>query len=394
MEIAHASRSPASSPSLPQPFLVVTAMLMAVGTMMVYSASLTSQPSEFEKIYLSRHLVFLVVSLFAGTACALIPARLWEQAAPLLFLGTVALLVLVLIPGVGVRVNGAQRWMRFGSISFQPSETAKISLTLLVSVWVTQVRSHVTWMGRLWLITPWLFAASLIVIEPDLGTTVFLLLISLLVLFLGGWPLREFLLAGFLAVPAAAIVLVLKPYQWQRIEGFVTTWTTPESAPYQVRQSLTTLGVGGLWGSGLGEGWQKLSFLPEANTDFIFAVIGEELGLVGTLSVLGLWVAFYLTGRRLLRHLPSDSFAAIAGTALLTQLVLQAGINIAVVTALLPPKGISHPFISYGGSSLLMSCIAVGIIVSLSQGDQAHASVDSVPIQHADDLPVAGAAEA
>jgi len=133
-----------------------------------------------------------------------------------------------------------------------------------------------------------------------------------------------------------------------------------------VRQSLTTLGVGGFWGMGLGEGWQKLSFLPEANTDFVFAVIGEELGLLGTLSVVVLWGGLLYFGGQLIQRAPTGSFQKTVAATLLTQLALQAIINVGVVTAMLPPKGISHPFISYGGSSLLVSCVAVGLIISMT----------------------------
>lgn len=353
-----------------RPFVVCVVLLLAIGTMLVFSASITAMPSDFEQIYLSRQITFLTLAILAGTCCAVIPPAFWERAAPFLFLMSLLLLFAVLLPGVGTSVNGARRWLRLGPVSLQPSETAKITLTLLLARIVVRQRQQPTVLARMQVLFAYLITAALVISEPDLGTTVFLMLIATLVLFFGGWPLREFFVAGAIALPAIATFLVLRPYQWRRLEGFVTTWTAPELAPYQVRQSLTTLGVGGWWGAGLGEGWQKLSFLPEANTDFIFAVVGEELGLVGTLSVVVLWVALLLFGRKLLQHQPEYSFAAVAGGTLLTQLVMQAAINVAVVTAMLPPKGISHPFISYGGSSLLVSCVAVGIIVGLSRSAQ------------------------
>lgn len=349
-----------------QSFVMCTAMLLAIGTIMVFSASITAQPSQQDQIYLSRHLLFLTGGVGTGTIAALLPGSFWRSASPFLFLLTLAAIGAVLVPGIGTRVNGAQRWIRLGPISIQPSETAKITLTLLLARLVSTQRDKPTIGGRLLLAGTFLITAVLVVIEPDLGTTVFLTILFALVLFLGGWPIKEFVAAGVVTLPVIASVLVLKPYQWKRLEGFVTTWTHPEEAPYQVRQSLTTLGVGGLSGTGLGEGWQKLSFLPEANTDFIFSVIGEELGLWGTLGVAALWLSFFYFGLKLLRQHPTKSFPAIAGTALLCQLVIQAAINIGVVTAVLPPKGISHPFISYGGSSLIVSCAAVGIIISLA----------------------------
>ncbi|MDB5386289.1 MAG: cell cycle protein, partial [Planctomycetaceae bacterium] len=150
------------------------------------------------------------------------------------------------------------------------------------------------------------------------------------------------------------------------IIGFIDTWTDLSQAPYQIQQSLATLGAGGAWGVGLGRGWQKLSFLPEANTDFVFAVIGEELGLLGTLSVVALWGGLLFFGLRLLSRLQRGGFERIVGLTLLMQLVFQAALNIAVVTALVPPKGISHPLISCGGSNLVVSLMSLGIIVSLA----------------------------
>lgn len=185
-------------------------------------------------------------------------------------------------------------------------------------------------------------------------------------LFLGGFPLRYFAAGALLIVPAAASLLILKPYQLQRITGFVAAWQDLSQAPWQIRQSLMSLGSGGLHGTGIGGGWQKLSYLPEANTDFVFAVIGEELGLAGTMTICFVWMAVFLTGRAALNHLPRTSFEWIFGTALLLQLVLQAMANIAVVTALIPPKGVPHPLISYGGTNLLVSLVSAGLIIGMS----------------------------
>jgi len=186
-------------------------------------------------------------------------------------------------------------------------------------------------------------------------------------LFVSGWPLRNFLLGGALVVPAVAFIISQKPYQQERIRGFVMTWVDWEQAPYQVRQSLLALGVGGTQGTGIGKGWQKLSFLPESNTDFVFAVAGEELGLPATLGVMLTWLLIYLCGLGLLKPLEPKSFPFLAGVTLLTQIVMQAALNVAVVTAMVPPKGISHPLISYGGSNLVMSLIGLGIVISLTR---------------------------
>lgn len=350
-------------------FVALAGVLLAIGTLMVYSSSVTARPSAAEEIALSRHLLFLLGAGLAGIAVSQLPADIWKKAAPVLFLLTLTMLLAVLLPGLGTSVNGARRWIRLGSLSMQPSETAKLTLPLLLCAWrsggatgrIPDRRESAWCLGAIGL------TMLLILVEPDLGTALVVGFTGCLALFLSGWPFRRFLYAGAAAVPPLLLLLALQPYQLGRLRGFVATWMTPDQAPYQVQQSLTTLGVGGLCGTGLGRGWQKLSFLPEANTDFVFAVIGEELGLMGTLSVALVWAGLYVLGLKLIQRAPRDSFNALLARVLLAQLVIQAVINMAVVTALLPPKGISHPFISYGGSSLLVSILAIAMILSLTR---------------------------
>jgi cell division protein FtsW len=352
-----------------QLFVSLALLLVGFGLLMVHSASVTSWPTEFEQIHLSRHLVFLSVGLIAAAMAATRPAAFWYHIAPWLFVLTVLLLMLVLVPGIGARVKGAQRWIRFAGFTAQPSELAKIALPLMMCWTLERNRarlSHV-FAGTIPFAFPIALTVPLVLIEPDLGTSAFLLGGAALVLFAGGWPIRNFVIALAVAMPASLSLLVMKPYQRQRIVGFFETWADFDAAPYQLQQSLVSLGAGGTTGVGLGRGWQKLSFLPEANTDFVFAVIGEELGLLGTLSLLALWCGLYLTGLRLLSRLNPCSFSFVAGFVLLTQVVAQAMLNVAVVTAMVPPKGISHPLISAGGSNLVVSLLALGIVVSLSR---------------------------
>lgn len=335
---------------------------------MVHSASITSRPTDFEQVYLSRHLIFMTVGLILAGLAAALPPRWWRSLAPWIFLITLVLLIAVLIPGIGTRVKGAQRWLRLGPVSMQPSELAKIALPLFLARLIERSRPLL----RSWLVGPVLFTAPLgltvplVLLEPDLGTALFLCLGSAIILWLSGWPLRNFLAAVGCAIPAVAYLVIHKPYQLQRVLGFIATWTDLNQAPYQIQQSLATMGAGGLWGVGLGKGWQKLSFLPEANTDFVFAVIGEELGLLGTLSVVVLWGGLLFFGVRLLSRMPRGSFERVVGLTLLMQVVFQAGLNVAVVTALVPPKGISHPLISCGGSNLVVSLVSLGIIIGLA----------------------------
>ncbi len=350
-------------------FVSLTLLLVGFGLLMVHSASVTSWPTQFERVYLSRHLMFLTIGLMAAAVAGTRPPQFWKQIAPWLFALTVLALVLVLVPGIGSRVKGAQRWIRMAGISAQPSELAKIALPLMLCWILDRNRARLShpFFGTVPFALPILVSVPLVLIEPDLGTALFLIGGATLVLLAGGWPLRNFLLGAMAAVPACLSILVMKPYQRQRIVGFFETWADFDAAPYQLQQSLVSMGSGGLLGVGLGRGWQKLSFLPEANTDFVFAVIGEELGLLGTFSLLALWCGLYLTGLRMLNRLDPRSFSFVAGFVLLTQVVGQALLNVAVVTAMVPPKGISHPLISAGGSNLVVTLLALGIVVSLSR---------------------------
>ncbi len=359
-------------------FVSLGGAIVGFGIVMVYSASITSWPTEFERIYVSRQLEALALGVIFATVCGLMPARFWRAAAPYLLALTVALLAAVLVPKIGTRVNGARRWLRYGGLQFQPSELAKIALVLYLSRQAEFFHSRrqqaagnlaLGWKQLAALVAPIAVTAGLVLAEPDLGTCVFLVLIGGMTLFVAGLPTRYFLAAGAAAIPAAGLMALLRPYQVRRLTDFLAVWSDWSQVPYQLDQSLVSMGSGGLLGVGLGKGWQKLSFLPEANTDFVFAVVGEELGLVGTLGLTMLFAALYWAGLRALRDVRNNRFASTAGFVLLTQLVLQALANAAVVTALIPPKGIPLPLVSYGGSAMVTSLGCLGIICSLSRSD-------------------------
>jgi cell division protein FtsW len=361
-------------------FVALAGLLLGFGLFVVHSASVTSRPTEIDQVYLSKHLTFIALGLVAAGIAAAIPAKIWVRAAPWLLLGVMILLVLVLIPGIGVRVKGARRWLRLAGLTLQPSELAKIALPLWVAVRISLQNPTLprwslseTLTGfRVPLLLPPFIVMGLVALQPDLGTTLFLFGGVLLTLFTAGLPLRYFGWGLLSLIPASLGVFLLKDYQLRRITGFLETWSDWREAPYQLKQSLVTLGSGGWTGVGLGMGYQKLSFLPEANTDFVFAVIGEELGLVGTLSLLILWGSLFYFGLQLIRQAgreerPELNVGRLASFVLLTQLVGQALLNIAVVTAMVPPKGISHPLISAGGSNLIVSLVSMGMILSLTR---------------------------
>jgi cell division protein FtsW len=359
-------------------FVCLGCAIVGFGIVMVYSASITSWPTEFERIYLSRQLAALAVGISLAGVCACTSPRFWRRAAPFLMAITIALLAVVLLPKIGTRVNGARRWLRYGGFQFQPSELAKLTLVLYLSRQAEFFGAkpepatpgrRFGWRKFALLLAPIAIAAGLVLMEPDLGTAVFLTLIGTMTLFVAGLPTRYFLIAGTAAVPTAGLMALLRPYQMRRVTGFLAVWSDWSQVPYQLDQSLVSMGSGGLFGVGLGKGWQKLSFLPEANTDFVFSVVGEELGLVGTMGLLLLFAALYWAGLRAIHEIRHDRFASTAGFVLLTQLMLQALANMAVVTALIPPKGIPLPLVSYGGSALVMSLGCLGIVCSLSRSE-------------------------
>lgn len=355
-----------------QLFVCVASVVVAVGAVMAHSASMTSRPTDQDEIHLSRHAAYLVVGICIGIAAAITPAQVWQRIAPWLFAATVVFLILVLIPGIGTSVNGARRWIRLGPISVQPSEIAKLTLPLMLGKLVVMREQTLgEWVrGTVPIVWPLGIILPLVLLEPDLGTTLFLFSGAAVLLFLAGWPLRNFAVGATIAIPAFVAIVLVQPYQLRRVTGFIAVWMDPASAPYQVRQALITLGSGGFQGTGLGQGLQKLSFLPEASTDFVFAVIGEELGLLGTLGLLAAWLGILMLGLRLFRHASGNRFEYLCGMTLLFQLVGQAVANMAVVTALLPPKGIALPLVSYGGSNLVVSLAAIGMILSLSRATE------------------------
>ena len=272
-------------------FVAVAAALAGVGLTVAHSTAMADGDAA-DRVLL-KQCVLTAVAVGLGCAAAALPPRLVRRLAPWLLAGTVALLIAVLIPGVGVRGGGAVRWLRVAGVSVQPAELAKLAVPLALAFGpVPPRRVGVGSLRRVFGAWPAVLCVGLIAAEPDLSTAVTVLGGAGLTCWLRGWPAWPFLAAGFAALPAAAATLWLRPYQWARVTGFAASLLDPGAAPYQVRQGAVAIGGGGVWGCGLGRGWQKLSFLPEADDDFAFAVVGEELGLVGTGGLLALWAAF------------------------------------------------------------------------------------------------------
>lgn len=347
-------------------------LLVAIGVVMVYSASIaTAETSRYTgynpAYYLVRDCAFLAVALLAATSVFLVPLKLWQKAAPWLFIVCVVLLVLVLVPGIGREVNGARRWINLYLLNLQPSEPIKLAVVLYAADYT--VRKHAVLKsfkrGLLPMLAVMLLVSWLLLREPDFGALVVIAVTAFGILFLGGMNGRHFAaLVVMLAIGFVGLILS-SPYRMHRIFGFMDPWNDAFGTGYQLSHALIAFGRGQWFGVGLGASVEKLHYLPEAHTDFLLAVIAEELGFVGVAVVVGLfaWVVLraFLIGRR--AALRERHFAALAAQGIGIWLGFQAIISMGVNMGLLPTKGLTLPLMSYGGSGLVTNCVAVAILL-------------------------------
>ncbi len=349
-------------------------LLAAIGLVMVYSASIsTAEASRYTgnnaAFFLLRHGAFLGVALIAAITVFLLPVRFWQNAAPWLFMLCLVLLVLVLVPGIGRVVNGARRWLDLRVGSVQPSELIKLAAVLYAADYT--VRKHAVLKsfrkGLLPMLAVMLAVSWLLLREPDFGAFVVIAVTSFGVLFLGGMNGKHFVaLVGMLGVGFAALVLS-SPYRMQRIFGFMDPWSDPFGGGYQLSHALIAFGRGEWLGVGLGASVEKLSYLPEAHTDFLLAVIAEELGFVGVAVVIALFVWVVFRAFAIGRHaaLRERHFAALAAQGIGIWIGFQALINMGVNMGLLPTKGLTLPLMSFGGTGLLVNCVALAILLRI-----------------------------
>ena len=374
-------RFPATT-SYDLPLLAVVLVLLAIGLAMVYSASGIRALDALDepRYFLIQQSLWALIGLVAMVVCAGVDYHRYRVLAlPVLALA-IALLVAVLIPGVGTSVGGATRWIRVTSFAgVQPAELTKLALILYLAFWFASRRGQ---MGRASVTLPFLGIAAvvvgLIIAEPDLGTSIVIIAIAFCMYFVAGARLREFAALGTLAFVAVAALAVVQPYRLQRILTFLDPWSDPRGDGFQTIQALYGLALGGPFGEGLGAGKEKFGFLPAAYTDSIFAVLGNELGLLGTLSVVMLFLVLAFKGIRIALRAPDDAGALLA-TGITAWLGFQAWLNMAVVASLVPMTGITLPFISYGGSSLCVSLVAVGILLNVGRQGNEPARVPGAP---------------
>lgn len=346
------------------------AALVGIGLVMIYSASSATAYAEHHDtaFYAKREFVWLFVGLVCAYGAYRIDYHRLKKAAPYLLAASILALCLVLVPHFGIVVNGARRWIGASSLSFQPSEFAKLAIVIYLGAVIAQRGERITSLvqGLVPLCVPVVLMAMLVLFEPDMGTASLLLMIAFAMFFAAGARLTHLL--GILAVtlPPVLLTILASPYRRARIFAFMDPWKDPQNTGFHIVQSLLALGSGGLFGVGLGASRAKFFYLPEQYTDFIFSVLGEELGWIGALVVIALFITFAYRAVKIAIAAPDrfGFFLAIGCTALI---VIQAFINIGVVTSSWPVTGVPLPFISFGGSSLIVNLVAVALIVNVGR---------------------------
>lgn len=352
----------------PLPMLMISAIaLMVIGIVMISSASMDMAAETVGNSYhyVIRQLLFAVMGCGLALVAVNVPVSWWERSGWLLLSIGLVVLMLVLTP-LGRTVNGSTRWIPFGLFNVQVSEVAKLCLIAYLAGYVVRRREELlnTWPGFLKPLLILGVASFLLVTEPDFGATVVLVSASAGMIFLSGVRLSRFVPLIITLIVLGALLVLTQPYRIKRVVSYLDPWKDQFDSGYQLTQSLIAFGRGEWFGVGLGNSIQKLFYLPEAHTDFIFAIVAEEFGLIGSLIVLGLFTVLVTSGLVIARRAEKAGmpFGACFSYGLSLLIGLQAGINMAVSTGLLPTKGLTLPLVSYGGSSLMVSCICIGVL--------------------------------
>ena len=353
-------------------YLLNILALVGIGVVMVFSSSAIRVIPGAEAdpfIFIKRHLMFVGLGLGAMAVIARIDYGFWQRFAKPIYLLGLALLVLTLIPGIGTEFNGARRWLRFGGVGIQPSDLAKLALLIAASSYAVVRRRDLSSIRRGFLPACTFVGIYVVLVmaQPDFGTSLFLGASSFLVLMVGGLRARHLAIAALIVLPFASVVMYAKFDHIQvRVMTFLDPTMDPRGKGHQVKQSLIAIGSGGVEGQGLGRSMQKLYYLPEQETDFIFAVLAEETGFVGSALTLAMFASLMILGMKVARR-SRDRFGSLLATGITAAIGLQAAINIAVVTASVPTKGIGLPFISFGGSSCLFYLCGAGLVLSVAR---------------------------
>ncbi|MEO1955278.1 MAG: putative lipid II flippase FtsW [Gammaproteobacteria bacterium] len=357
--------------------LSICGLLILASASVQFSDSITGSPLSM----LLKQFFHLIVGFFLLIVISFTSLTIWERLDRWLLFFGIFLLLLVFVPGIGVEVNGANRWIRLGGFGLQPSEVMKFISIVYISAYsvrrITDLQTH--WFGFFKPAFLIIMVASLILLQPDLGTSAVIFLTVLGILFIAGVHLKQFLLVLSLALLGVSALIIFVPWRWERIISFTDPWSDPFGTGYQLTLSLMSIGRGDWFGVGLGEGLMKMGYLPDAHTDFIYSVLVEEIGLLGGITVISLlfglaFRCFYIAKRALIKNQYFGFFAAY-GVAIL--IGLHTFINVGVATGLLPTKGLTLPFISYGGTNLLVMCSLIGLVLRIDYETKAAMPVAS-----------------
>ncbi|MEE4617626.1 putative lipid II flippase FtsW [Pseudomonas alliivorans] len=353
------------------PMLVGCLALLGLGLVMITSASseVAAVQSGNTLYMMTRHLVYLLIGLGACGVTMMIPVATWQRLGWLMLLGAFGLLLLVLVPGIGREVNGSMRWIGFGAFNVQPSEIAKVFVVIFLAGYLIRRQQEVreSWMGFFKPFIVLLPMAGLLLMEPDFGATVVMMGAAAAMLFLGGVGLFRFSLMVVLAVASVVVLVQAQPYRMARLTNFTDPWADQFGSGYQLTQALIAFGRGEWFGVGLGNSVQKQFYLPEAHTDFVFSVLAEELGVVGSLLTVALFLFVSIRGMYIgmWAERTKQFFGAYVAYGLSFLWIGQFLINIGVNVGLLPTKGLTLPFLSYGGSSLVICCASLGLLLRI-----------------------------
>lgn len=345
-------------------------LLTSLGLVMLASTSAMHGAAQFQdaNYFVKRQLAALLLGVVGAMAVSRVNYLVWKQIAIPLAVFSAILLVLVMIPGIGISVKGSRRWLSLGVTTMQPSEIAKIALVLLLAWWLNRAKRRVKeWIPGV--IIPLALMGALVLpvlAEPDFGTTILMAAVSFMMLWIGGAQFRHLLVAGAAGASGMAILIMQNEVRMRRIIAFLDPERYADREAYQLLNAIYAFVAGGGSGVGLGAGLQKRHYLPESHTDFIFAIIGEELGLGASLATLALFAVIFICGLRIAMRAP-DTFGRLVALGLTCMITTQAAINLGVVTGCLPTKGLPLPFISYGGTSLAITWVMVGLLIGIAR---------------------------
>ncbi len=345
--------------------------LVGTGVVMVYSASSALAMKRFgtEYFFLKKQAVFALVGLLALVVSRHFPYRFYRPLTYPVLVVAIGALVAIQVTGWGASVGGSARWLRFSDISFQPSEFARFAIIIFLAYSMNKKGEKLKdlYIGFLPHVLVLGTFTTLIILQPDFGSVVIMGAITWMMLFVGGARIRHLLTGLLILLPFLYFFMITAEYRLKRILSFLNPWHYASDEGYQIIHSMMAFGTGGIWGSGIGKGFQKLFYLPEPHTDFIFSVIGEELGLLGVLTILGLYALILWRGILIARN-ATETFGCFLAFGLTLAIGLQVCINMGVTLGLLPTKGLTLPFLSYGGTSLLMNMASIGVLMNIGAG--------------------------